>query len=241
MRLSAFFLGLMAVVAPASAQSAEPECVVLLHGAGARGVVMKRVEARLRRAGYRTVNITYPSRRAPFEQLARDYLPERLRRGGVARAPRVHFVTHSMGGLVLRLHLQEARPDNLGRVVMIGPPNHGTIAADSARRNRFLHWFFGANLRHMGTGDDALHHRLGPADYDLGVIAGSGVINPIYTRKFGGPNDGIVAVESTKLAGMRDFIVLPYSHTMILFRRETGRQVLAYLQGGRFAPAAAAK
>lgn len=215
--------------------AAEAECVVLLHGAGARGIVMKRVEANLQRAGYRTVNITYPSRRLPFERLANDFVPSKLRPADLACAPQVHFVTHSMGGLVLRLYLKEHRPDKLGRVVMIGPPNHGTIAADNAGKNRFLRWFFGENLRQMGTGPDALHHGLGPADYDLGIIAGTGVINPLYTKKFGGPNDGIVAVESTKLEGMRDFVVLPYSHTMILFRRETSRQVLAYLRDGRFA------
>jgi triacylglycerol lipase len=235
MRLLPLFAGLMGMVLPSASSAAEPECVVLLHGAGARGIVMKRVEANLRRAGYRTVNITYPSRRVPFEQLATELVPARLQRADIARAPRVHFVTHSMGGLVLRLHLKESRPENLGRVVMLGPPNHGTIAADNADRNGFLRWFFGDNLRQMGTGGDALHHRLGPADYDLGIIAGRGVINPLYTKKFGGPNDGIVAVESTKLEGMRDFVVLPYSHTMMLFRRETSRQVLAFLQDGRFA------
>lgn len=214
--------------------AAEPECVVLLHGAGARGIVMKRLEANLRRAGYRTVNITYPSRRVPFERLATELVPARLESAGVARAPTVHFVTHSMGGLVLRLHLKDHRPDNLGRVVMIGPPNHGTIAADGAGKNAFLRWFFGENLRQMGTGPDALHQRLGAADYDLGIIAGTGVINQLYTKKFGGPNDGIVAVESTKLEGMRGFVTLPYSHTMILFRRETSRQVLAYLRDGKF-------
>lgn len=219
----------------ASASAPEPDCVILLHGAGARGIVMRRVEANLRRAGYRTVNITYPSRRVDFTKLATEVVPARLRQADLARAPRVHFVTHSMGGLVLRLHFTTGRPANLGRVVMIGPPNHGTIAADRAGRNPFLRWFFGSNLRQMGTGADALHHRLGPADYDLGIIAGRGVINPLYTKRFGGPNDGIVAVESAKLTGMRDFIVLPYSHTMILFRRETSRQVLAYLRDGKFA------
>lgn len=235
MRLFPFIAGLMGMMMTSAAGAAEPDCVVLLHGAGARGIVMQRVESNLRRAGYRTVNLTYPSRKLGIDVLARDFLPAKLRPAGVDRAPRVHFVTHSMGGLVLRAYLAHARPANLGRVVMIVPPNHGTIAADNAGRNFLLKRFFGPALPQMGTGPDAWHRRLGPADFSPGIIAGRGVINPLYTKKFGGPNDGIVAVESAKLDGMGDFIVLPYSHTMILFRRETSRQVLAYLRDGRFA------
>lgn len=235
MRLFVYFAGLMGMMISATAATSEPDCVVLLHGAGARGIVMQRVESHLRRAGYRTVNITYPSRRLGIDVLARDFLPAKLVAAGVDRAPRVHFVTHSMGGLVLRAYLATEKPANLGRVVMIVPPNHGTIAADNAGRNFFLKRFFGPALPQMGTGADAWHRRLGPADFSPGIIAGRGVINPLYTKKFGGPNDGIVAVESAKLEGMRDFIVLPYSHTMILFRRETSRQVLAFLRDGKFA------
>lgn len=216
------------------AAAPEPDCVVLLHGIGMRSYVMKRLESALRADGYRTVNLSYPSRRMPFEQLAGEYLPAQLKRHHVARAPRLHFVTHSMGSLIARKLIKDARPANLGRVVMIGPPNHGSTAADSAKENVLLKKYLGGNLLRLGTGEDAIVKTLGPADFDVGVIAGNIPLNPVFGPVLAGPNDGAVTVESARLEGMRDFLVVPYSHTIMLWRSEVVSQVRAFLRDGRF-------
>lgn len=218
----------------AAARAAEPDCVVLLHGIGMRAYVMKRIEAALQAEGYRTVNLSYPSRRMPFEQIAGDYLPARLREHDAARAPRLHFVTHSMGSLVVRKLIQDARPANLGRVVMIGPPNQGSAAADQAKESALLRKFLGGNLVRLGTGEDAIARTLGPADFEVGIIAGEVALNPVFGGALGGKNDGAVAVESARLDGMRDFLVVPYSHTVMLWRAEVVDQVRAFLRDGRF-------
>ncbi len=224
----------LATLALRATGGTEPDCVVLLHGIGLQGFVMKRIESALTADGYRVVNVSYPSRQLPFEQLAGDYLPAQLRAHDVARAPRLHFITHSMGSLIVRKFLHDARPANLGRVVMIGPPNHGSTAADEARQFTVLRDYLGENLGRLGTGDDAIVKTLGPADFPVGVIAGEVPINPVFGHVLAGKNDGAVTIESARLDGMQDFLVVPYSHTVMLWRDEVIRQALAFLRDGRF-------
>jgi alpha-beta hydrolase superfamily lysophospholipase len=217
--------------------------VVLLHGLGLGRWAMARLEHSLRAEGYRTVNLTYPSRTLPLEQLAAEWLPAQLRSRRVAAAARVHFVTHSMGGIVLRTWLREEQrknggrpPAGLGRVVMLAPPNQGSAVADRLRRFPPFRWFTGVNGARLGTGADSLPRALGPwpAEIDLGVIAGDRTLNPLFSAWLDGANDGKVAVASTRLAGMRDHLVLPHSHTWLQWRADTARAVGRFLQHGCF-------
>lgn len=217
-----------------TAHASEPDCVVLLHGIGMQGYVMKRIQHALTTDGYRVVNVSYPSRELPFEQLAGEYLPAQLQEHGVARAPHLHFITHSMGSLIVRKLIHDARPANLGRVVMIGPPNHGSTAADEADEFALLRKYMGENLGRLGTGENSIAGTLGPADFDLGIIAGNTTSVTIFGRVLSGQNDGAVTVESARLEGMHDFIVVPYSHTAMLWRDEVVQQALTYLREGKF-------
>jgi len=221
------------------------DTVVLLHGLGLGGWAMARLERSLRAEGYRTVNLTYPSRSLPLEQLAAEWLPAQLRSRGVAAAPHFHFVTHSMGGIVLRAWLREEQrkygsrpPTGLGRVVMLAPPNQGSAVADRLHRFPPFRWFTGVNGIRLGTGADSLPRALGPwpAEIDLGVIAGDRTLNPLFSAWLDGVNDGKVSVASTRLAGMRDHLVLPHSHTWLQWRADTARAVGHFLQHGRFSP-----
>lgn len=229
-----FATALLLFPATTAAAEPEPDCVVLLHGIGMRSYVMKRLEAALRADGYRTVNISYPSRKMPFEELAGEYLPSQLVKHDVARAPQLHFVTHSMGSLIARKLIKDARPANFGRVVMIGPPNQGSAAADVAKENVLLRKYLGGNLVRLGTGEDAIVKTLGPADFDVGIIAGEVAVNPVFGKALGSKNDGAVTIESAKLDGMKDFIVVPYSHTLMLWRTEVVNQVRSFLREGKF-------
>lgn len=234
MRQLFLLFGLFALTALRAAATSEPECVVLLHGIGMQGYVMKRLETALVAEGYRVVNISYPSRELPFEILAGEYLPAQLQANDVARAPRLNFVTHSMGSLLVRKLIQDSRPANLGRVVMIGPPNHGSAAADQAKQSTLLSEFMGENLARLGTGENSIVSTLGPADFEVGIVAGEVALNPAFGDVLAGKNDGAVTVESAKLEGMRDFIVVPFSHTVMLWRDEVIAQTIAFLRAGKF-------
>jgi len=216
-----------------SAPAAQRDCVILMHGLGRTPLSMKRLEWTLERAGYQVVNFGYPSRRFNVEQLADDYLDKAV----VARsqAGRIHFVTHSLGGIVLRDYLAGHAMTNLGRVVMLAPPNHGSELADRLKQSAVGRWILGPAGCELGTGASELPERLGPARFQPGVIAADGPVYPWFYRVFSGPNDGKVSVQSAKLEGMADFLEVPGSHTWIMWRGDTSRQVLAFLAHGHFA------
>jgi hypothetical protein len=232
-----------------SARAVEGETVVLLHGLGRTQISMARLASALRSDGYRVVNLSYPSRVRTIESIARDWLPQRLREAGTDAAMRVHFVTHSMGGIVLRVWLRDAPPPrNLGRVVMLAPPNAGSEITDRLNGFAPFRWFTGRNGRRLGTaGPEALPRTLGPwpsfsgappGTGELGIVAGDRSLNPFFSRWLPGAGDGKVTVAATHLDGEHDHVVLHRSHTWIAWSRETIGHVKAFLRDGHFARAA---
>ncbi|AWI08619.1 hypothetical protein CKA38_04535 [Ereboglobus luteus] len=202
---------------------------------------MSRIARAVGAEGYRVVNRTYPSRKLPLEQLGAQWLPQLLREHGAAEAARVHFVTHSMGGIVVRIWLRECAdlpPPNLGRIVMIAPPNHGSEIPDRLRGFPPFHWFTGVNGTRLGTGGDSLPRQLSsgafPPGVELGIIAGNHTFNPLFSRWINGESDGTVSVASTRLEGMLDHIVMPHSHTGILLSRPVAAQAVHFLREGKF-------
>ena len=220
--------------------SAEPsprDRVVLLHGLGRTSLSMKRIEHDLQRRGYEVVNIDYPSKRLSVPQLADDYLPAALAERPRTPGTRVHFVTHSLGGIVLRSYLERHPFPDLGRVVMLAPPNQGSEVADALRRIRPLRWFLGPAFLQLGTTAQDVPRQLGPVRFELGVIAGDRTLNPLFSRLLPGPDDGKVSVASTRVEGLKDFLILHTSHTWMMWRRPTLDQIAHFLAEGQFARA----
>lgn len=210
------------------------EVVVLLHGVSLSRWFMRSIARQLEAAGYRVLNLSYPSRRVPLKKLAAEWLPARLAKGGIESAPRVHFVVHSMGSLLVRHLMEPGRPANLGRVVFIGPPSRGAELADVGWPQWLFRAVIGINLHALGMSDHAFWRTLPQrVDYPVGIIAGTGHGNP-FGRRLRGPNDGTVTVESTRLEGAADSIDLPWAHTAMLFHRRTADQALHFLRHGRF-------
>jgi triacylglycerol lipase len=214
--------------------TAKGDYVVLLHGLGRTAASMKRAEWFLKARGYRVINETYPSRQFSIEQLADGWLKELVAsRISEANVP-VHFVTHSLGGIVLRQYLSNHKVENLGRVVMLAPPNHGSAIMDRQKKHFVSRKVLGPAGEQLGTSAEDAPARLGPVDFECGVIAGNRSLNPFLASALSGPNDGKVTVESAKIAGMRDFIILPSTHTWIGWRARTLAQVLSFLRRGAF-------
>ena len=237
MKLFVLLLGFGAMLmAPAFASSTDAETVVLLHGLGRTRFSMARLACELERDGYRVINLSYRSRARSLEENATKWLHFQLQQ---VDAPRLHFVTHSMGGILVRLWLREhGAPANLGRVVMLAPPNAGSEVSDRLASFPPARWFVGPNVARLTTAPDALPATLGPwpgGAGELGVIAGDRPINRIMAALLPAPSDGKVTVASTHLTGERDHVVLPYSHTWLGWRGETVAQVKAFLREGKFA------
>ncbi|MCG2631472.1 alpha/beta hydrolase [Bradyrhizobium sp. WYCCWR 13023] len=205
--------------------------VVLLHGIARGSASLRRLERSLQAAGFATLNIDYASRGKPIAALADDIQPA-IARFAEREAP-LHFVAHSMGGLVTRAYLAKYRPGRLGGVVMLGTPNGGSEVADLLSGSRLYRAFYGPAGLELTTANRS--NVLPVVDYPVGVIAGNRFIDPIAGLfVLPKPNDGRVSVQSAMLAGMADHIVVNASHTGLPRHGIAIAQTIAFLQDGRF-------
>ena len=218
---------------PAPTRRVEQDTVVLLHGLGRSPRSLKRIERELFKHGYRVVNVAYPTGRESIEGLSAR-LGAVLARQAIGRTGRVHFVTHSMGGIVLRYYLHGHRIDQMGRVVMLSPPNAGSELVDLLKGIPWVGDHAGPSREQLGTDASSLPSRLGPVGFELGVIAGNRSWNPLFSWVLPGEDDGMVSVERAKVGGMSDFLVVSRTHTFLMNDREVIRQTLAFLRDGRF-------
>lgn len=233
----AFLMLSISLSAPAS--NATPEagnaCVILLHGLARTSASMKKMQRALEDSGYYVANIDYPSRHLPIEQLApiavRDGLDE-CNANSVVET--VHFVTHSLGGILVRYYLDGNKIENLGRVVMLAPPNQGSNAADAMLGMPGFGWIGGPAGRQLGKGPESIPLQLGNPTYEVGVIAGNRTIDPITSQVLANPDDGRVTVEDTKIDGMQDFRLVGASHAYVMKKKEVLHLVQAFLYTGSF-------
>ena len=209
------------------------DCVILLHGIGRTARSLRKMEIALQSSRFTTLNLDYASRRKPLGELADDIDPVIKRFIGDARA--VHFVCHSMGGLLARVYVGKYRPRQLGRVVMLGAPNGGSEIADRLSRYRAYRMVFGPAGQQLGTRRTAAVQALLPrVDYPVGIIAGSRSVYPISGMWLPKPHDGRVSVKNTELEGMTDHIVLPVAHPWLPRDGRVIEQTRAFLQTGQF-------
>lgn len=216
------------------AEAAHKDTVVLLHGLARTAAPMEKLAQAARRAGYVAINLDYPSRTAVVEALVESHLAPLLRQLVDAGAARIHFIGHSMGAILVRLYLSRNELPQLGRVVMLGPPNRGSELVDKLGWLPPFRWINGPAGHQLGTGPDSLPNRLPPVGYPVGVIAGSASISPLYSRLIPGRDDGKVAVHRTRVHGMADFVELPVNHTWMMRNDEVIRQTLFFVREGRF-------
>jgi len=210
-----------------------PDLLVLVHGLKRTRASMWPAALAARRHGYAVLNWGYPSAAAGIaahaESLRRtlDAIPSSGER-------RIHFLTHSLGGIIVRAVIARGAPPNLGRVVMLGPPNAGNEIAQHLRHTRAFRRLMGPAGLELGTGVESVPRRLPDAAFDLGVIAGRRLRPALFDRWIGSPNDGLVSVSATRLVGMRDHIIVRGGHALLPCNPRALHHAFAFLAAGRF-------
>lgn len=221
-------------IGPVKSGTTPTECVVLLHGLGRTEFSMARLESELEKSGYLVVNETYPS-------LIKD-IPELSSVVGTAietcrsrRAASIHFVTHSMGGILVRVYFQTHRVPEAKRVVMLGPPNHGSEVVDEHHEAWWFRMATGPAGQQLATsGNQSIPAQLKEIPLEIGIIAGTESIDPLLDDTLPQPNDGKVSVQSAMLPEMKDFITIPVDHTFMVYSSSVISQVKAFLEEGKF-------
>jgi pimeloyl-ACP methyl ester carboxylesterase len=208
------------------------EAVILLHGLARKASSMKKLERALKENGYQVVNVDYPSTKHDIEALADWSIGNAIKK--VGPNSKIHFVTHSMGGILVRQFLRQYKMHNLGRVVMLGPPNSGSEIVDLLQNVPGFKTVNGPAGLQLSAKKDALPNQLGPANFELGIIAGSRSVNLVLSTMLPMPNDGKVSVESSKLEGMSDHLTMPVTHTFMMRNSAVITQVILFLQQGAF-------
>jgi triacylglycerol lipase len=233
-RKSVTVAGVLLLLVMSGAASAA-DCVVLLHGLARSSTSLDTMEQALQDEGYLTANIDYPSRDFEIAELANIAIEEGLAMCRVGDdVDKIHFVTHSLGGILVRQYLSTGSIEELGRVVMLGPPNQGSIAADDFEGVPGFDWINGPAGRQLGKGEDSVPLALGPANFELGIIAGNRTIDPVTSAVLDDPDDGRVSVADTRLDGMDDFVVVEHSHAFMMSMQRPIELTISFLKTGRF-------
>lgn len=220
--------------APRAVKVHDRDCVILLHGLARTRRAMKPLADLLAAKGFAVVNLDYPSTRHPIETLVRTHLApavNRCRRQGFRR---IHFVGHSLGGILVRHYFQDQPSPPGSRLVMLGPPNKGSEVAGWLRDCFLFRKIMGPAGQQLDATPQSLPNRLQPVPLEIGIIAGTFSMNPFFSRLLPGPDDGKVTVERAKLAEMKDFITLSCSHGFLVADNEAMRQTAYFLAHGTF-------
>jgi pimeloyl-ACP methyl ester carboxylesterase len=193
---------------------------------------MDKLERELTAEGYTVINHDYPSRTATIEVLANDIF--KTLQPDIKKAPKVHFVTHSMGGIILREHLEHHKIPNLGRVVMLSPPSRGSEVPDKLGKLKPFQWINGPAGSQLGTGSNSLPLRLKAPAFELGIVAGDRSINPILSMLIPGKDDGKVSLKRVKPQAYTDYVQLHATHPCIARNRKAIAQTKYFLEHGTF-------
>jgi hypothetical protein len=217
-----------------SIAEAKKECVIVLHGMGRTKNSMNRIEKSLVKDNYNVWNESYPSRSENIEKLAVEHIEKGLAFCNKAKAETIHFVTHSLGGIMVRYYLQEHKIDNLGKIVMLSPPNKGSEVADFLKDVYVYKLAMGPAGQQLGTDSNSLPKSMRSIEANVGIITGNKTLDPWFSPLIPGADDGKVSVESAKLEEMSDFMVVESTHAFIMRNALVIDQIKYFLKHGIF-------
>jgi len=228
------FLQLACLPSPDAQEYGTHECVILVHGLGRTKQSMKKIEKELKKAGYIVWNETYPSTKYSIEQLSASHIEKGLSYCNECGSKQIHFVTHSLGGILIRYYLQRQSIDNLAKIVMLSPPNKGSEVADKLKDLGIYKLIMGPAGQQLGTDANSIPQKMNPINATIGIITGEKSSESWFSPMIPGKDDGKVSLESAKLDEMSDFLVVKGGHTFIMKNQSVIDQIKYFLKNGKF-------
>lgn len=210
------------------------ECIILIHGLARTSRCMNKAASIFEAFGYNTININYPSTKKSIRQLVEQHIQPIINNCESNHYQQIHFLTHSMGGILLRAYLSEHKIKNQGKTVMLAPPNQGSEIVDKLGHLSLFYLLHGPAGRELGTDINSVPMQLAEIDFETGIISGNKSVNPLLSRLIEGENDGKVSLQRAKVKGMKEFLAVPYSHSFIMQRKRVIYQALFFMQNGYF-------
>ncbi len=210
------------------------QCVVLVHGLWRSAWAMRSIEKDLNAYAYQTVNISYPSTSMSIPDIAEHYLPPAIESCQQAGAEQIHFVSHSMGGIVVRQYLQNNHMPAGSKVVMLSPPNQGSELSERFGDAGWYQFFVGPAGVSLSQKQGGIISKLKTIKEPVGIIAGYREWSLWPSTWLPKPNDGTVSVESMKLAEMDDFMLINSGHAMMRYNDTIHQQIRYFLTTGEF-------
>lgn len=217
-----------------SAVSTSSSCAIVLHGLGRTSDSMDKIAQALGEAGYKVWNDSYPSRDKPINELAQAAIEPAVEFCQDNNIKSINFVTHSLGGILVRYYLQDHEIKNLNRVVMLSPPNKGSEIVDQLKELKIYQFITGPVGQELGTDESSLPNQLKPIKGEIGIIIGNSTSDPWFSWLIPGEDDGKVSVASSKLSEMKDFLIVDHGHTFIMRKDDVIDQILYFLDEGTF-------
>ncbi|MBD3667861.1 MAG: lipase [Kangiella sp.] len=210
------------------------QLVILIHGMGRTRFSMRSLEKYFKDEGYQVINESYDSRSKTIETIAVEHIGQLLSSIDSDEYEAIHFVTHSLGGIMLRYYLSHHSINKLGRIVMIAPPNQGSEVAELYKDKLWYKLATGKPGQQLYINNNPLLEQLKPVPADVGIMIGTKSSDPWFNHAFAGPHDGKVSVESARLPEMKDFITVDHGHTFIMNNKKVQQQIAHFLQHGIF-------
>ncbi len=190
---------------------------------------MQPLARALQAEGFSTLNIPYPSGRLPIDILASRIRPQIQ---AISGDQTVHFITHSLGGILARALMAGNPPWKTGKIIMLAPPNGGSEIVDWLKKHPLLHLALGPAGRSLGTDGAPKTLPFFPDGTEVAVMMGKRCSIPVFRKLLDEENDGIVSAQKGRIHGLQGFSVIDADHTFIQMHPETIRLSLSFLKTG---------
>lgn len=205
--------------------------VIALHGILRSSKSWDALKRHLEPDGYQFVAVDYPSTQRSIEQFADQLQTVIASLNGIEK---IHFVVHSMGGLVVRRWCQTYSDPRIGRLVMIGTPNAGAEIATMLQKNLLFQAIFGPAGQELVAAPDNFIEKLPTPPFEFGVIMGSRGTSDGYNPLIPGDDDGVVTVRSARLPGAVDSLAVRCLHSFQCWNPEVMDATRRFLKSGAF-------